>query len=205
MANRLPIISTSPLTAPLAGTYTATVSNGGIIGTAGGMPVYGAGSTVCSSPPIAICSTAHARFNAGAEQQSSRYKMMFQLGGSTLFSEVAVTAIHWDIGVLPGEAPLAELVRAFEEGEDDIHTDPMGIIGAGVWCPVVGPTFGQQVPMSYGMPSGPLPKTQWCRAGLRLPRPLVVPVGQGFYIEVGFTRKWAPSRDVDLTFTLELA
>ena len=208
MSNRSPIISSAPLTAPPSGIYTATVSNGGIIGTAGGMPVYGGGSTVSSSSTLSICSTAHVRFRAGEEQQDHRYKLMFQLSGaSSLFSEVILSAIYWDIGVVPGGNPLAELVRAFEgDGDDDIHTEPMALFGAGVWSPCFSGVYGgPQVPLSYGLPPGPLPKTQWCRSGFTLTKPVAVTAGSSFHIEVGFTRKWAPSKDVDLSFTIQLA
>ena len=58
---------------------------------------------------------------------------------------------------------------------------------------------------SYQPTLPPLPRAQWCRAGIRPSKVLAIPAGAGFMIEVAFTRGWAPSREVDLTFTLELA
>lgn len=178
----------------------------GILGVAAGIPVYG-GSTATSPPPIALCCTASTRFAAGEEQQGQKHLLSFAVGAVSYFSEVSVSAIYWDIGVLPNENPIRDLVGAFEEmSEDDIHTDPMALFGAGVWVPkTVHGYVAPQVPMSFGLPPGPLPRTQWCRAGGRLSKHIGIPAASTFSVEIGFTRKWAPSRDVDLTFTLELA
>ena len=199
--------ASSSLTAPVGAPYQASSALGGVIGVAGGMPVYGGGPHTAPQN-VALCCTAHVRFRAGEEQQSIKYTLQVPLAGvASVYSETCVRAIYWDIGVVPNQNPISELVRAFEgPEEDDIHNDPMALIGAGVWAPVVnGMPICREIPLSYGLPPGPLPRTQWCRAGIRPPKVWAIPAGAGFMIEVAFTRGWAPSREVDLTFTLELA
>lgn len=208
MAHKLPTLNLGTPSSAIIGTLStpaSTVWNSGVIGTAGGMPVYGSGSAPQS---IVLCSTAHLRFRAGEEQRTNKHTLMVPLAGvASVYTETLVSAIYWDIGVVPNQNPISELVRAFEGyEEDDIHNDPMALVGAGVWSASVnGMPISRDVPLSYGLPPGPLPRTQWCRAGIRLPKPLGVPAGSGFTVDVAFTRGWAPSREVDLTFTFELA
>ena len=177
--------------------------NSNVIGVAGGMPVYGSTTSIS---PIMLCATSSMRFRAGEEQRGSHYTVQMPIHANGAHGEAQINAIYWDVGVVPDENPINELVRAFEDGPDDIHTDPMGILGAAMWSGSVGGSvFGSQVPLSFGMPTGALPKTQWCRAGTKLPVPYGVPAGRVLTINLAFTRGWAPKREVNLTFTLELS
>lgn len=201
----LPHHSLSP-SASSSSVYGPSLASGALsVSAASALASGTSGTSNWSGSGLRMCSTAHVRFVAGQEHLEQRNTVMFHLGGGSLFSEMAVNAVYWDIGVAPNQNPIEELVRAFEGAqEDNIHTEPMALIGAGGWSLPGGFSAGR-VPFSFGLPPGPLPRTQWCRAGGRLPTPLVMSPGRGFQLEIGFSRKWAPSRDVDLTFTLELA
>lgn len=210
MALKPPTLNLGTPSSTIIGTLNtpaSTVWNGGVVGSAGGMPVYGSTSGTSTSPSLPmLCATAHTRFPAGEEQQSARHTLMFSFGSGPFYVETTVRAIYWDVGVLPQLNPIRDLVRAFEtDEEDDIHTDPMALFAAGVWAPRTATGFvSPSIPLSFGLPAGPLPKASWCRGGSVLARPLVVPLHSTLGIEIAFTRKWAPSRDVDLTFTLEM-